>query len=104
MASESEPTLRVEVAYALPERQWLKRLEVPNGCTAVEAIRLSGLPEAVPFTLDAETPVGIFSRKVAQDQVLREGDRVEVYRPLIADPKESRRRRAEGAKTGRTAD
>jgi putative ubiquitin-RnfH superfamily antitoxin RatB of RatAB toxin-antitoxin module len=87
-------TIRVEVAYATPERQALLRVEVPTGCTVEQAIGLSGICEQFPGLCIEEGAVGIFSRKVPLHQVLREADRVEIYRPLIADPKEARRKRA----------
>ena len=88
------PLLRVEVAYATPDKQTIVRLEVPQGCTVAQAIERSAIREQFPdMQLDADA-VGIFSRKVSLDHELREGDRVEIYRPLIADPKESRRERA----------
>lgn len=90
-------SVSVEVACATPERQLLIRLEVPAGCTVAEAIELAAIREKFPEIEVQEGAVGIFSRKVSLDQALREGDRVEIYRPLIADPKESRRRRAETA-------
>lgn len=82
-------TMLVEVAYALPDKQSIYALQVPVNTTAIEAVKLSLLqadyPEAVVEQL------GIFSRPVSHDTVLREGDRVEVYRPLKVDPKERRR-------------
>jgi putative ubiquitin-RnfH superfamily antitoxin RatB of RatAB toxin-antitoxin module len=95
MAGDADrPTLWVEVAYATPLKQSIVRLEVPRGCTVAQAIERSAIREQFPdMTVDADA-VGIFSRKVNLDQELREGDRVEIYRPLIADPKESRRERA----------
>lgn len=88
-------TLAVEVAYAKPEQQMIIPLQVKPGTTLVEAIRLSGILEYFPeIDLDA-SKFGIFSKISKADTVLREKDRVEIYRPLIADPKESRRRRAE---------
>ena len=95
MATESEPRkLQVEVAYASPERQVIVRIDVPRGCTVGEAIERSALREQFPDMVVDPDRVGIFSRKVELDHVLRLGDRVEIYRPLIADPKESRRKRA----------
>ena len=95
MATETGPaTLRVEVAYAEPERQALLRVEVPAGSTVGQAIDLSGIREQFADLRIEADAVGIFSRKVPLDHVLQDGDRVEIYRPLIADPKESRRRRA----------
>jgi len=78
----------------MPERQELVSLEVNAGTTLADAISLSGLPEKFDgFEVDLRR-VGIFGQKASPDQVLREGDRVEIYRPLIADPKEVRRQRA----------
>jgi len=95
MGTEHSPaTFWVEVAYATPDRQALLRVEVPEGCTAGQAITLSGIRDQFPELPPEPDAVGIFSRKVPLDQVLREGDRVEIYRPLIADPKETRRKRA----------
>ena len=92
--------IRVEVVLAMPERQELVSLEVAAGTTLTEAITLSGLPEMFEsFEPDLKS-VGIFGQKADPDQVLREGDRVEIYRPLIADPKEVRRQRA--LKQGKT--
>ena len=78
----------------MPERQELVTLEVPAGSTVADAINRSGLPGKFEgFDLDL-TKVGIFGKKTVPEQVLRDGDRVEIYRPLIADPKEVRRQRA----------
>ena len=90
----NQQTIHVEVVLAMPERQELIALEVISGSTLADAIAQSGVIEMFEgFELDT-TKVGIFGLKVGQDQVLREGDRVEIYRPLVADPKESRRQRA----------
>jgi len=86
-------SISVEVAYAEPQRQFLRRVEVPDGSTAGDAIRLSGV--AAEAGIDADSlDVGIWSRVAGRSTVLRDGDRVELYRPLRADPKEARRRRA----------
>lgn len=88
-------TIPVEIAYALPERQLIIPLDVTPGTTLLEAIQLSGIKEQFP-EIDLENgKFGIFSKISKTDTVLREKDRVEIYRPLIADPKESRRKRAE---------
>lgn len=95
MATETHPaTIQVEVAYALPNRQALLRVEVPAGCTVAQAIDLSGIREQFAELRIESDAVGIFSRKVPLDHALQEGDRVEIYRPLVADPKETRRKRA----------
>ena len=90
----NQQTIHVEVVLAMPERQELIALEVISGSTLADAIAQSGVIEMFEgFELDT-AKVGIFGLKASQDQVLREGDRVEIYRSLIADPKESRRQRA----------
>jgi putative ubiquitin-RnfH superfamily antitoxin RatB of RatAB toxin-antitoxin module len=87
-------TIRVEVVLAMPERQQLVALEVDVGTTLAQAIALSGMAQMFEgFEVDL-TRVGIFGHKADPDQVLRAGDRVEIYRPLVADPKEVRRQRA----------
>jgi putative ubiquitin-RnfH superfamily antitoxin RatB of RatAB toxin-antitoxin module len=95
--------ISIEVVYGLPQEQVLLALVVPAGTTAREAVQLSRLAERFP-TLDlAHAPVGIFGKllKTPDTQVLRAGDRVEIYRPLLIDPKEARRLRAERAKAKR---
>ena len=85
----------VEVAYALPEKQYLQRVTLQQGATVEEAIRASGLLELRTEIDLSKNKVGIYSRPVKLADVLQDGDRVEIYRPLIADPKELRRQRAE---------
>lgn len=89
------PQVRVEVAYALPGRQWLLAVTVPSGATLAEAIEASGIRAKVADLVIDPDRVGIFGRKAALDTVLADGDRVEIYRPLLADPKEVRRARAQ---------
>jgi hypothetical protein len=84
----------VEVAYALPERQLILSLRVPPETTAAQAIQTSGILQKFPEIDLANNKIGIFGKLVKPDTVLREKDRVEIYRPLIADPKEVRRQRA----------
>ena len=84
----------VEVVYGSPDRQELCALRVPAGTTAMEAVELSGIKRLFPDMIVDEKALGVFSRKVAADYVLQPGDRVEIYRPLVADPKEVRRQRA----------
>lgn len=90
--------IRVEVAYARPEQQVILPLKLAAGATAEEAIRRSGVLEKFPEIDLAVNKVGIFSKLSKLDTVLRDKDRVEIYRPLIADPKEVRRKRAEEGK------
>lgn len=87
--------LAVQVCYALPERQVLKDLRIDEGATIRQAIRASGILEAFPEIDPENCKVGIFGKLKTLDTPLRDQDRVEIYRPLVADPKESRRRRAE---------
>ncbi len=86
--------MHVEVAYALPEQQVILGVEVPTGTTLEQAIHESGLLEQFPDIDLATAKLGIFGKLKKKDQVLRAGDRVEIYRPLIADPKEVRKQRA----------
>lgn len=90
--------MRVEVAYALPERQELIALEVAEGISIAEAIALSGIVDLFPEIDLAHNKVGIFGHLAKLETVLRDGDRVEIYRPLIADPKLARKQRAEQGK------
>ena len=85
-------TLRVEVVYALPGRQILRTLLRPEGSRVGDAVRASGLLEEFP-EIDPER-AGIYGRIVPAGAVLSDRDRVELYRPLSADPQEGRRRRA----------
>lgn len=88
--------MKVEVAYAKPEVQVIVPLELPEGATAEAAIRASGLLARFPEIELAANKIGIFGKPCGLGQGLRPGDRVEIYRPLLADPKEARRGRAIG--------
>lgn len=91
----------VEVAFAMPDKQEIVMLEVKAGTTARDAVLQSGIERIFPG-LDVEgSKLGIFGKAVKDTQVLRAGDRVEIYRELIADPKEVRKRRAAEAKARR---
>ena len=90
--------IRVEVAYALPEQQIIQSLKIPVGATVADAIKRSGILERFPEIDLVLAKVGIFSKLTKLDVVVRDKDRVEIYRPLIADPKEVRRQRAEEGK------
>ena len=91
-------SINVEVVYALPERQDLVSIKLPAGATLQRAIEASGLLLKYPEIDLASGRFGIYSRISKPDSVLRDRDRVEIYRPLIADPKEVRRRRAAAGK------
>jgi putative ubiquitin-RnfH superfamily antitoxin RatB of RatAB toxin-antitoxin module len=97
MASDSK--IKVEVVYALPQKQTLLALEVAVGTTVIEAVRASGILESYPEIDIANSKLGIFGRMAKADEVLQPGERVEIYRPLKADPKEVRRRLAAEGKT-----
>ena len=89
----AEP-IAVEVVYALKDKQELVALKLSSGATAREAVEHSGLLEKYPEIDFARNKLGVFARLVKPDAVLRDRDRVEIYRPLIADPKEVRKQRA----------
>ena len=92
----TEPSkILVELSYALPDQQILLAIDVEEGTTVNQLIELSGILEQFPdIDLGKTNKVGIFGKLTKLTTVLREKDRVEIYRPLIADPKEVRRRRA----------
>lgn len=87
--------IQVQVAYALPERQWLLSLDLPLGSTAGDALAASGLADSVPGYAAIEHTLAIYAQPVEASTVLKHGDRLEVLRPLLADPKQVRRARAQ---------
>lgn len=96
----AEAIIKVEVAYARPDAQVIIPLDVRAGTTMEEAIRYSGIQERFPEIDLAVNKVGVFGKLGKLGAVLREGDRVEIYRALLADPKEVRKQRAaQGKKT-----
>ena len=92
---DSTEKVFIEVTYALPDEQVLISLDVTQGTTAEQAVKLSGVLDKFPDIDLTKNKLGVFGKVVKVDEVLRDKDRVEIYRPLIADPKESRRKRAE---------
>lgn len=92
-------TIRIEIVYALPEQACLLPLEVNPGTTIMQAIEMSGLLQQCPEIDLSRNKVGIFSKMKDLDTVLSDGDRVEIYRELKADPKEARRSRVEKNRT-----
>ncbi|WP_281645909.1 RnfH family protein [Parendozoicomonas sp. Alg238-R29] len=98
--------IAVEVAFALPDRQKIISLHVPEGTTLFETAELSGICDYFPDIDLSASKMGIFGKTVAKptEQVIKAGERVEIYRALIADPKEVRRKRAEKAKAAKTAE
>lgn len=91
-------SINVEVVYALPAQQLLLQVQLAEGATVEDAIRASGVMVSFPEIDLTKNKVGIFSKLVKLDETVRDKDRVEIYRPLIADPKEVRRKRAEEGK------
>jgi putative ubiquitin-RnfH superfamily antitoxin RatB of RatAB toxin-antitoxin module len=87
-------TIHIEVVYARAERQDVISLNLPAGSTAGQAIEASGLRAKHPEIDPAKNKLGVYAKLAKADTVLRDRDRVEIYRPLIADPKEVRKQRA----------
>ncbi len=86
--------IEIEVVYGLPNKQILLSLPVPAGSTLEQCIKLSGITTHFPQIIISEAKVGVFSRPEKLSTVAKAGDRIEIYRPLIADPKEMRKLRA----------
>lgn len=93
MAS-ADSVFQIEVVYALPRTQVLKRLTVTGGCTAGQAVLNSGVLNLFPEIDLTKNRLGIFGKFVQLDTPLKPNDRIEIYRPLVIDPKEARRLRA----------
>ena len=98
--------IRVEVAYALPHDQKIIALQVEEDCSAYDAVIRSGIVEAYPEIDPDSIPMGIFGKAIRdpKETILQEGQRVELYRPLIADPKEARAKRAAKMKAKKDAE
>jgi len=94
MSSENADLIEVEVAYARPDMQLLLPVKVPHGATLEDAIRLSGITHHFPEIDLALSKVGVFGKLSTLTAPVRAGDRIEIYRALIADPKEVRKQRA----------
>lgn len=94
MAEVASAPVGITVCYASDRHEWLRALEVEAGTTLGEAIERSGVLQDFPDINLTTQPVGIYAKKKTLDTVVRERDRIEIYRPLVADPKDSRRRRA----------
>lgn len=90
--------IAIEIVYAQPESQDFLELKVPAGSTVQQALERSGILEKHPEISVEINKLGIFGKLVKPDAVVRARDRIEIYRPLIADPKEIRRMRAEEGK------
>ncbi len=94
MKESTAGLIEIEVACATPDEQVLMSLYLPTGTTAIEAVQVSGVLQRLPKFDADQLCIGVFGRRVEPDQVLVQGDRVELYRPLLIDPKQARRRRA----------
>jgi len=95
--------ITVEVAYALPDQQVILSLEIASDCKVEEAIKRSGILEVYPQIALLNDKIGIFGKICKLNATLRNKDRIEIYRKLIADPKESRRQQAEMQKNKASA-
>jgi putative ubiquitin-RnfH superfamily antitoxin RatB of RatAB toxin-antitoxin module len=93
----SEASLQIEIVYAEPQRAIVKSLSLPAGARVADALRWAALDPAFRGVDVANSAVGIFGKLTRGDQLLRQGDRIEIYRPLLTDPKEARRARAREA-------
>jgi hypothetical protein len=91
-------TISIEIAYAEAEHQWLIPAQVPEACRVGDAIRLSSIEQIIPSLTVDEENVGIFGQRCDFSTTLQDGDRIELYRPLLIDPREKRRERAARAK------
>jgi putative ubiquitin-RnfH superfamily antitoxin RatB of RatAB toxin-antitoxin module len=95
----SDAPLQIEIAYAVePQRVILKALTLPPGSRVIDALRLAALDSDFIGVDIANSPLGIFGRLIPRDHALQQGDRIEIYRPLAADPKAARRERAKQAR------
>lgn len=90
--------INIEVVFALPTTATSLSIEVPQGTTAEQGVIQSGIIEKCPEIDRTALTLGVWNRTVKANYELKEGDRIEIYRPLIADPKDARRKRAEKAK------
>ena len=98
---EEERTVEVEVVWAEPSRQVLRKVSVAPGTTLREVVERSGLCAEFPEAAERRLDLGVFGRRMDPDTPVQPGDRVEIYRPLLADPKESRRSRARAQSAAR---
>ena len=86
--------MRVEVVFALPDKQTVIEVQLPEDATAMDAVEQSGIMDKHPEIKNLDLKLGIFSKLCEPEYKLSDGERVEIYRPLAADPKEIRKRRA----------
>ena len=96
-----QPLINVEVVFVSPQQQQLSAVRVAEGCTAAAAIEAAGMRNFWQQASGEELPLARFGRLIGREQVLGEGDRVEILRPLQADPKDQRHQRVRAAKRAR---
>jgi hypothetical protein len=102
--TEVDEPLCVEVVFALPDRQELVSLQLPNGATVEDAIERSALQSVFPEWNLGECEVGVWGQPAERSRLLEQGDRVEIYRPLRIDPRQARRAlAAQGKSMGKSA-
>lgn len=101
MVKARDNTIEIELVYAFPHEQRVEALRIVAGTTVGQAIEQSGVLRRHPGLAAGPLVTGVFGRRVAATRVLREFDRIEIYRPLIADPKQARRVRARRAVTSK---
>lgn len=90
-------SLRIEVVHAVPERYWLVELRLPAGARVEDALREARMEQQVPGLIVDPRRLAVFGRAVTPHSLLHDGDRVEILRPLLVDPKQARRERAQGS-------
>lgn len=95
---EQNEWINIEVAYGTRAKQYLLKVKMPTGATVREAILVSGILEQIPEINLSQQKIGIFSKPCDMETSLKEGDRIELYRPLLIDPKEARRAKAKAKK------
>jgi len=101
MTENSKQSINIEVAFAIPDEQVIIPISIAEGANVEEAIIQSGIMERFPQINLEKDKIGIFSKICKKDAKLRDKDRIEIYRPLIADPKEMRKLRAAQGKAMR---
>ena len=94
-------SFEVEVVYALPEKQRVFTVRIEAGTTAEQAVRQCGVLSEYPQIDLADAKLGVFGRRIATSTIVHPGDRIEIYRPLLVDPKAIRRLRAQARRGGR---
>lgn len=95
---DNKNLINVQVVYALPDRQVIKSVTIVNGCTLEQAVIQSGILQECPDIRMGEQKIGVFSKPRQWADLACDGDRIEIYRPLIIDPKEARRAKAKAKK------